>query len=64
MKQSKSPCIGVCEFAHQDHWCLGCGRTQKECQQWKAMKPYVRNILLKDLHKRMVQIKKETDRIG
>ncbi|MEK9562236.1 MAG: DUF1289 domain-containing protein [Deltaproteobacteria bacterium] len=60
MKRSKSPCIGVCEFSHQNHWCLGCGRTRKECQQWKAMKPYARNILLKELHKRMVQIKRET----
>ncbi len=60
MKRSKSPCIGVCEFSHQNHWCLGCGRTRKECQQWKAMKPYARNIFLKELHKRMVQIKKKT----
>ena len=60
MKRSKSPCIGICEFSHHSHWCMGCGRTRKECQQWKVMKPYARNILLKELHKRMVQIKKET----
>jgi predicted Fe-S protein YdhL (DUF1289 family) len=56
VKRHKSPCIDVCEFSGPDGWCLGCARTQKECQQWKAMKPYDRNSLQKKLNKRLVQI--------
>ena len=59
VKRSKSPCIGVYEFSHQHYWCLGCDPARKECQQWKTMKPFTSNILMKELHKRMVQIEKE-----
>lgn len=57
MKRNQSPCINVCEFLGPKGWCLGCGRTRQECQKWKTMKPYDRNILQKELHKRMSQIK-------
>ena len=59
MKRSKSPCIDVCKFSGQNNWCLGCGRTRQECQQWKSMKPYAKNILLKELPKRMFKLKNE-----
>jgi len=57
MKKHKSPCIDVCEFTGPKGWCLGCGRTRGECDRWKAMKPYERNILGNELKKRMSQIK-------
>ncbi|MBC8285270.1 MAG: DUF1289 domain-containing protein [Nitrospinae bacterium] len=56
MKRDKSPCIDVCEFSGSNGWCLGCGRTRQECRKWKEMKPYTRNILQKELKKRMIQI--------
>ncbi|MEE1675201.1 DUF1289 domain-containing protein [Agarivorans aestuarii] len=64
MKKQKSPCIDVCNFSGPKGWCLGCGRTRKECQTWKTMKPYDANKLQKSLEKRMVKIKsglKDTD---
>ncbi len=53
MKRQKNPCIDVCEYAGPKGWCLGCGRTQQESQKWKAMKPYARNALEKELQRRM-----------
>ncbi|MFT6877684.1 MAG: putative Fe-S protein YdhL (DUF1289 family), partial [Granulosicoccus sp.] len=43
-------------------WCLGCGRTRQECQEWKTIKPYARNLLQKELKKRVFQIKNEPNR--
>lgn len=57
MKQQKSPCINICDFSGPKGWCLGCARTRQECQHWKTLKPYDRNILQKVLKKRMFQIK-------
>lgn len=57
MKKLKSPCVDVCEFSGPKGWCLGCGRTRQECDKWKAMKPYDKNILENELKKRMSKIK-------
>ena len=57
MKRRKSPCVDVCNFSGQNGWCLGCGRTRQECQQWKKMKPYDINVLEKDLKKRLLKLK-------
>ncbi|MGK0250285.1 MAG: putative Fe-S protein YdhL (DUF1289 family) [Oleispira sp.] len=57
MKNKKTPCIDACDFSSAKGWCLGCGRTRKECQQWKAMTPYGVNILQKELKKRMHHLK-------
>jgi len=54
-----SPCIDVCEFSGPKGWCLGCGRTRQESQKWKALKPYARKAIQKELLKRMSRIKKE-----
>ena len=56
LKRHKSPCIDVCQFSGPIGWCLGCGRTRDECQKWKALKPYARKILQKELHERMIKI--------
>ncbi len=53
MKQAKTPCIKICVFAGPKGWCVGCGRTQKECEQWKSMKPYDRKTIEKSLKKRL-----------
>lgn len=53
MKQQKSPCISVCEFIAPHGWCVGCGRTLDECRKWKAMKPYAKNVLQKELQRRL-----------
>ncbi|MCG6873163.1 MAG: DUF1289 domain-containing protein [Gammaproteobacteria bacterium] len=56
MKRQKSPCVDVCDFSGPKGWCLGCGRTRQESQNWKTMKRYARNILEKDLKRRMSKI--------
>ncbi|WP_082825426.1 DUF1289 domain-containing protein [Marinomonas sp. TW1] len=57
MKSQKSPCIDVCVFSGPKGWCIGCARTRQECQQWKTMKPYNKNLLEKALKKRLHQLK-------
>ncbi|WP_247869945.1 DUF1289 domain-containing protein [Methylophaga sp. SB9B] len=52
-----SPCIDICEFVGPNGWCTGCGRTREECQQWKKLKPYSKNLLQNSLKKRMSQMK-------
>jgi len=62
MKKQKSPCIDICEFSGPKGWCLGCGRTRPECQEWKTIKPYNKNQLQKELTKRVAQIKNELNK--
>ncbi|MFT4713122.1 MAG: putative Fe-S protein YdhL (DUF1289 family) [Candidatus Azotimanducaceae bacterium] len=62
MKKQKSPCIDICEFSGPKGWCLGCGRTRQECQEWKTIKPYNKNLLQKELTKRVSQIKNELNK--
>ncbi|MDP5253092.1 MULTISPECIES: DUF1289 domain-containing protein [unclassified Vibrio] len=57
MKKQKSPCIDLCDFSGPKGWCTGCGRTRKECQKWKNMKPYAANQIRNELPKRLAQIK-------
>ncbi|MDO8827661.1 DUF1289 domain-containing protein [Methylophaga sp.] len=57
MIKPNSPCIDICEFVGPKGWCAGCGRTREECQQWKKMKPYTKNLLQNSLKKRMSQMK-------
>jgi predicted Fe-S protein YdhL (DUF1289 family) len=57
MKKKKSPCINVCTFLGPSSYCLGCGRTRKECRDWNTMKSYARAKLQTELKKRMLRIK-------
>ena len=57
MKHKRTPCIGVCLFVGEKKWCVGCGRTRKECKQWNSMKSSDKNILIKELKKRILKIK-------
>ena len=58
MKRNQRPCIDVCKFPGPRGWCIGCGRTREECQQWKSMKTYARNALLRELRKRMARLER------
>ena len=55
-KRKKSPCIDVCKYLGPKGWCVACGLTSKESKGWKAMKPYARNSLLKQLQRRQSEI--------
>lgn len=58
MKQrNKSPCVDVCKYHGPHGWCVACGLTSKESKGWKSMKPYNRNVLLKQLQRRKAEIK-------
>lgn len=59
MKHRKSPCIKICEFVQPKGWCIGCGRTRSECDQWKKMTLYQQQNLLKQLDKRLTQLKSD-----
>tara|TARA_B100001094_G_scaffold35349_1_gene29320 strand:+ start:979 stop:1176 length:198 start_codon:yes stop_codon:yes gene_type:complete len=58
VKQNKSPCIDQCEFAGPKKWCLGCGRTRKECREWRNLKPYDKATIEKQLKQRMAKMRK------
>ena len=56
MKSNQSPCIHVCDFSGPNGWCKGCGRTKKECFDWKKMSIYNKKKLKKKLDKRLQQL--------
>ncbi|HCH64815.1 MAG: DUF1289 domain-containing protein [Deltaproteobacteria bacterium] len=56
-KRSKHPCVGVCVYIGPKRWCLACGLTSSECRTWRSMKPYGRNVLLKELERRKAELK-------
>ena len=51
-KTKTSPCVDVCRYPGQKGWCIACGLTSKESRNWKAMKPYDRTRVRKQLSKR------------
>ena len=58
-QKDRSPCIETCVFSGPKGWCLGCGRTRQECQDWKALKPYARSRLLNELRRRLARMRAE-----
>ena len=64
MKSAKSPCIDICDFSGPKGWCLGCGRTRSECDNWKKMKPYDIKILQHQLKKRMLEITRKVKKLA
>ena len=62
MNKVASPCINICEFTGPNKWCVGCGRTRIECDEWRKMKPYDRKNLSNTLAKRMLKMKVEKSR--
>jgi uncharacterized protein len=55
-------CISVCEFDGRTGWCLGCGRTIPEIQEWRKLTPYQRTALLRELPRRVKQVQTEGQR--
>ena len=51
------PCTSVCQFDGRTGWCFGCGRTVPEIRAWKKMTPFRRTALLRELPRRVRQIK-------
>ncbi|UNK37692.1 DUF1289 domain-containing protein [Shinella sp. H4-D48] len=51
------PCIRICEFHRQTGWCKGCGVSVAEIRGWKKQTPYRRKELLRDLGRRVAQLK-------
>ncbi|MAI12141.1 MAG: DUF1289 domain-containing protein [Rhodospirillaceae bacterium TMED167] len=45
--------MNVCKFDGPKGWCLGCGRTREECQEWQLLKPFAIKKIEKNLKKRI-----------
>ncbi|WP_366872519.1 DUF1289 domain-containing protein [uncultured Brevundimonas sp.] len=54
---SDSPCIDVCRFDGRTGWCVGCGRSVPEIRSWRKMQPRARQLILKDLTRRLRRLK-------
>ncbi|MBQ86308.1 MAG: DUF1289 domain-containing protein [Gammaproteobacteria bacterium] len=54
MRKKKSLGINVCTFLDPSSYCLGCGRTRKECRAWNFKKPYAKANFKTELKKRML----------
>jgi uncharacterized protein len=54
-----SPCIDVCRFEGRTGWCVGCGRTILEIRAWRKMQPRARQMILKDLKRRVDRLHDE-----
>ncbi|MBQ0821912.1 DUF1289 domain-containing protein [Microvirga sp. HBU67558] len=63
-----NPCISECEFDGCTGWCLGCGRTIPEIREWRKLTPYRRTALLRELPRRVKQVRTDneasTDRVA
>ena len=35
--KKKNPCTSICKFSGPKGWCIGCGRTLEEIENWTAM---------------------------
>jgi predicted Fe-S protein YdhL (DUF1289 family) len=49
----KSPCLRLCAVDGRANICRGCGRTLKEIAGWSAMSDAERDIVLRDLPRRI-----------
>jgi len=54
---SDDPCIDVCRFDGRTGWCKGCGRTVPEIRTWRKMQPRARQVLTKDLQRRLDRLR-------
>ncbi|PTM49892.1 DUF1289 domain-containing protein [Phreatobacter oligotrophus] len=53
------PCISLCQWDGRTGWCIGCGRTVPEIKAWRKLTPYRRTTLLRELPRRVDQLKKQ-----
>ena len=49
-----SPCILVCELERATGWCLGCGRSGDEVENWLAYSDAERDAVMAVLPERLV----------
>lgn len=49
----KSPCLRLCAVDGRANICRGCGRTLKEIAGWSAMSDVEREMVLRDLPRRI-----------
>jgi len=56
-KGKKSPCIDVCKYSGPKGWFISGGLNSKEISNWKAIEPYDKNRLLKELQRRQSKLK-------
>lgn len=52
-----SPCIDICSFDGRTGWCKGCGRTIPETRTWRKMQPRNRQMLTKELGRRLGRLR-------
>ncbi|MBZ6078001.1 DUF1289 domain-containing protein [Microvirga puerhi] len=57
-----NPCISICEFDARTGWCLSCGQTIPESREWRKLTPYRRRALLRELPRRVKQVRTESRR--
>ena len=55
--KAESPCIDVCRFDGRTGWCVGCGRTVPEIRAWRKMQPRARQVIGKDLKRRLDRLR-------
>lgn len=53
LNPTKSPCLRLCAVDGRANICRGCGRTLKEIAGWSAMNDAEREIVLRDLPRRI-----------
>ena len=59
-KRAQSPCIDVCRLDPKTGWCLGCGRTSAEIEEWRKLTPFRRGRLEREFARRLVKLGKRT----
>ena len=64
MKKPKGPCIDICDFSGPNGWCLGCGRTSKECAVWKKLNPFNSKIFGRQLAMQMSKMASSKEKLN
>lgn|GEM_PF-926881 len=63
-KRSTSPCVGVCAHLGPKGWCVACGMTRDESRNWRALRPFDRKNVVKQLQRRRNRMKAMDHREG
>jgi predicted Fe-S protein YdhL (DUF1289 family) len=56
MQFTSTPCISVCQIEPVTGFCIGCGRTGREIEDWVSMTEAQRLALMSRLPERFVEI--------
>jgi len=52
MSIKSNPCINICSFIGIKGWCIGCGQTKEESNNWNNLKPLIKKKMKNKLKKR------------